>query len=244
MCEEILIKGLAPNPEDRFACIDEFDTALAKVINEINRRQMSFTEAAIDAERQFSGWRENNEKLYQVLAKNDEHIRMKLKDSDDEAEYYIEDLLDRLAEKDCCHAILTGDGGVGKTTTCMRILDVYKNQNKQFIYIPLREYNAVSHTLKRHINGVFKIDSDSDYKHMTEEENIVLLLDGFNEIAEYKDQFELLKELDTLRKNKYMQIIITSRDLNEITKPATIGFSKLTFEPVTNAFIDEWLEIA
>jgi len=185
---------------------------------------------------QLDKWKSSTAKLYNVLYEDNTYISMTLKDDSDN-NYTVEEVLTNLREKNCFHNILIGEGGMGKTTTCMRLWTQCLEQNMQVFYVPLCDYNSTNNTIQSYITDVYGVE-EHNYNRLMDEKNIVLLLDGFNEIKfEYHQNF-----LTELRKiaNKQAQILITSRT-DDVLISKTDGFTKLFFEPLTTETIDKWL---
>ena len=244
LANEIIIKSLQSDPTDRYQSVCEMKSIVYEAIGKVKKIKAAFSKVQEYTEQQFNDWKKRNDKLYGLLYENDANIPMKLKDGGNE--YYINDFLTQLEKKDCRHAILTGDGGMGKTTTCMMISDMYKNQKKQVIYISLRNYRSkddnIPNNLKKTIMKVFGVETDDDYEYLINEEDIIFLLDGINEITKYENKYAFFRELEELINKEYIQILITSRGQNEVNNYAISEFTKLTFESVPNKFIDQWLE--
>jgi len=189
----------------------------------------------INSQTQFDYWKASQGKLYNVLHEDDEYIPMKIKN--DNYECAVEDILTKLKETGCRHAILTGDGGMGKTTTCLRLWDICLKQNIQVFYVPLCDYSSTN-TIHRRIINVYDVE-ENNYNRLMTEEDVVLLFDGFNEMKnEYiKNFFTELKEL-TMKKR--VLICITSR--NDVIDIATNSFTRFTFKPIDKENIANWLE--
>ncbi|MCL2820949.1 MAG: NACHT domain-containing protein [Oscillospiraceae bacterium] len=183
---------------------------------------------------QLDKWKLPHGKSYNVLFKDDTYIPLKIKDAN--SEYVVEDILTKLKEKECPHAILIGEGGLGKTATCMRLWAICLKQNMQVFYVPLCDYTT-KNTIKKNIVEVYGV-AEHKYDYLMDEKSVVLLLDGFNEIQfEYKKIF--LEELRKLAMKKRLQILITSR--NDVLQSEISSFTRLTFEPINEKVIDAWL---
>lgn len=108
------------------------------------------------------------------------------------------------------NALFIGEGGMGKTTSLLklwhkRLNDIYiKNQIP--IYIPLNEYNkdVDKSFISKYIYLYYGIDIYSIKC------NILLLLDGFNEISQNNNM--IIREIDILLvTKKNIQIVVTAR---------------------------------
>jgi phosphoglycerate kinase len=167
-----------------------------------------------------------------VLRKDNEYIPMKIKDCS--SEYAVEDILTKLKEKICSHTLLIGASGLGKTTTCIRLWDTCLKKNMQTFYVPLRVYTSTN-TIHRNLVEVYGVD-ESSYNHLMDNENVVLLLDGFDEMEPVYNQI-FLEELSKLVTKKRVQILITSR--SNVVSAITNDFTLLTFEPIVKTDINE-----
>jgi len=204
--------------------------------DEILKRQFFHDNAVAYSEYQFYEWKEKSERIYSILYKNNECIPVTLKDAS--VEINVSDCLTLLESRDCRHAILIGEGGMGKTYTCMTLGERYLKQDKQVIYIPLCDYSS-DKSIKKSIIKTFGIESDSDYESLIDDDEIILLLDGYNEINA-KFLYALFTEIKELRSKKCIQILLTSR--SDVIHLETIDFTRFTFMPISNRTIDGWIE--
>lgn len=142
--------------------------------------------------------------------------------------------IEALWDNESWHALLVGDGGMGKTVSLIRICEKYFEniRNKPIpIFIALNEYNTTSEGERKEfiINSIGRnylgkrIISEIDknelweqikFPNISNEEkkfpSLLLLLDGFNEVS--IDRTDLIRELkDIIKFGKGCQIIITSR---------------------------------
>ncbi|GAB3224023.1 NACHT domain-containing protein [Algoriphagus aestuariicola] len=127
------------------------------------------------------------------------------------------------------HVLLLGDGGMGKTTSLLHLWEsmLTCQEDPIPVFIALNEYNHarkgeqknyLTWYIARHYLGVKDPDpylvEDQLWKLLQvnptgEQPEIILLLDGFNEVS--SDQTELLEELSWASKAKNVQIVLTSR---------------------------------
>jgi serine/threonine protein kinase len=239
LSNEIIIKALQSDPDKRYRDASEMRIAVYEAIKQLERIEVSFLKLRKHNERLFKRWKRDNDKFYAILQENNEYIHMKLKDDIDW--YSLSGLLIKLQVKGCPHAIITGDGGMGKTTTCMMLLGMCNGQKKPIVFIPLRDYRAEVRTIKTSVLEAFGTTEEGVYKYLIEQEEIVLLFDGVNEMT-YEDKRAFFAELNELINNEYLQILITSRDQNDFNSYTIRNFNKLIFEPIASKFIDKFLE--
>jgi hypothetical protein len=140
-----------------------------------------------------------------------------------------------LWKKEITHAVVVGDGGMGKTVSLIhwwkKLLEAGEHQKEESIpvFIALNEYNQVPEGKREDfiIASILKNYGDDDRESFTAADvkktmktpltkgsviipSIVLLLDGFNEITVEKK--ELLLELNHLVEQcSGIQVVITSR---------------------------------
>lgn len=128
------------------------------------------------------------------------------------------------------HALLLGDGGMGKTVSLLKLWEDLLNRGNEApipLFVALNEYNAatgedrvdfIRKTLLRHYAGLWK--PSSDWQNALWEllqaprpdgtPAFVLLLDGFNEVT--AECTPLLTELNRLRQEAPgLQLVVTSR---------------------------------
>jgi len=189
-----------------------------------------------NTQKQLAAWKRKNGKLYGLLCEDDEYLPMKLIEGVNE--YTIDVFLTKLKSNICHHAIIIGEGGMGKTTTCMRLWESYLKKGNQVFYIPLCNYSSTN-TIESSIIKECGFVSRDQYEQLMQDNDILLLLDGFNEMKNEckRDFFTELYELST---KEQIQILITSR--NNVIDSSVSSFAKLTFKPLSKETIDECLE--
>ena len=131
------------------------------------------------------------------------------------------------------HCVLIGDGGMGKTTSLLKLWDIYNNSDEPSplpIFLRLNTYNRNMSDEERK-NFIWNRilfeyrnlkppppDKINELKYQLRERkkiqgkyipSVILLLDGFNEVT--VDNTELISCLNEIREFKGVQIVITSR---------------------------------
>jgi len=232
---DLLWKGLSSWPKNRFKDVAEMRATVEELKSIAQKRKVFLSNAKVYSERQFKEWKEKNEIIYSALYGNDERIPMTVKDGDNE--YNINTLFAKLESQKCRHAVLVGEGGMGKTFTCMLLGERHLNE-KPVLYIPLCDY-SLDRPIKKNIMRAFGVESDDDYEYLIDEEEMLILLDGFNEIkSEFAHAFFM--ELRDLKVGEHIQTLITSR--TDMLHVETANFAKLLFVPISDKVIDVWLE--
>lgn len=146
------------------------------------------------------------------------------------------------------HLIVEGEGGIGKTVLLLTFR-MYISGKAPIIYIPLRKLFFESNTRpikdyiqKRTLNGdeeMYKLLEKNFYKEWSTVPNIVLILDGMNEIP-INHLNVILKEIEEFSYKKGVQLIISSRydvriQLNLSYNSCHIKLKKLSKDQIKNA---------
>ncbi|MCB0636372.1 MAG: NACHT domain-containing protein, partial [Lewinella sp.] len=165
--------------------------------------------------------------------------------------YGLERVLPRLWAKDCPHAVITGAGGMGKTVSLLRLWEYWAGTDDANspvpIFIQLNEFNNqpekdfIRRYIRRHYGDV---DLDVLLKASSgaaEGPQLILLLDGFNEVT--ATNTELLLEINRLKaREDYpgVQLILSSRtDMRNTFQWQ--AFQLLELRPLEDARIKAYL---
>jgi serine/threonine protein kinase len=245
---EVLKKGLEYNAAKRYQSIGELRTDIKSLISDAEIKKKYELNAENSSRERVTKWKNTNAKIYELLYESDEYISMTVKDAETGDVYNSETFLSQLEANGCRHAVLVGDGGMGKTTTSLLILEKCLDKHEQAIYIPLSECSYSSEKfLQKSIKAAFSNEenrnsplTNNDYEDLIAEEDIILLLDGFNEIANFDNEQAFFDELKELAQKKHIRILLTSR--NDVYNVNQIGgFAHLQLEYISNEKISEWL---
>ncbi|MEJ7766842.1 MAG: hypothetical protein WKF89_03460 [Chitinophagaceae bacterium] len=154
--------------------------------------------------------------------------------------------LENLWQHETRHAVLFGDGGMGKTVSLIHLWDTLLKTNSEIVpvFLTLNEYNQphlqkedfIAKRIARHYLGETTDKTIDDIWEAWKIEkqpgtpNMILLLDGYNEIT--VDRRQLILELNELRlKGKAVQILVTSRyEMDSLTW--SNGFHSLALQPL------------
>lgn len=139
--------------------------------------------------------------------------------------------LSQLWRKSKPHALLYGEGGMGKTVSCVRLweelLEARSEETPVPIFLPLNEYNAATEAERKNRNYLYQFIAREYlddarltpeledalkrlFKKQEGQATAILLLDGFNEVA--LDRETLTAELaEFLRRSTGVQTLIASR---------------------------------
>lgn len=113
---------------------------------------------------------------------------------------------------------IIGFAGQGKSTILRKILlEAIKSGDKIPFFMELRkvERSGIEHSLLRILNELGVNANGESLASLLKSDNVVLLLDGFDEISSEMRE-NVLEEMNALNRNYNVQIISTSRDGTEI----------------------------
>lgn len=245
---DVLKKGLQYGASERYGSIEMLRRDINALVCDAKNAKKFRLKAKETAEEQAKKWKRDNARIYELLHEDGKYIPMTLKETDSEDVYNTENFLCCLETKERRHAFIIGDGGMGKTTTCINALEMCLKNHDQVIYIPLNEYDQMEY-VKKCIMVAFGLltsvkqnipqDANDNYETLISEEDIILLLDGLNEIIDFNNQKAFFNELKELAEKNHIQIVLTSRSDAPHFVPGV--FTKLTFEYITRDYIDKWL---
>ena len=146
------------------------------------------------------------------------------------------------------HLMIEGEGGIGKTVTLLSLPDKFAPHPVPAIYIPLHELKGETNTIEKYIKGQI-LDSKEQYdlllkvinKPWSEGPNLLLLLDGFNEIL--IDLREAISEdIEHWSELPGLQIITSSRyDIHQYVALRS-SFSKIELQPLSEETVSDYLE--
>ena len=158
------------------------------------------------------------------------------------------------------HITILGDGGMGKTTSLLKLWKelLTKNNNIIPVFLSLERYNQISKEKRRefiwyrifqeYVNYEPSIDEIRKLKNQFKSRiirnekvypSLVLLLDGFNEVTVNTNELLLCLE-DIIRDFKGIQLIITSRyDMSSLLKKS--DFKSLHLEPLEEEQIKNFI---
>jgi WD40 repeat protein len=168
--------------------------------------------------------------------------------------------LQQLWQRENPHTLICGEGGMGKTVSCVRLWKELLEMGEEApipIFIPLNEYNAASQAEKEGRNYLYQFIAREYlddarltpglegqlkelFKVKGNNPKVMLLLDGFNEIS--VDKRDLMIELhEFVRRMQGVQIAVTSR--YEMRNFAwTQGFERLDLLNLTDQQIYTYLK--
>lgn len=252
---EIITKGLWLTPNMRYQTTEELKEALIDLQDRIQRRGVSKSVLWEISKRQCTAYEKTRKiSLYQSEAVIQWNEKIQLT----EAEFWNKVYTERKS------VLLTGSGGVGKTTLLFRYWKKMTNQyfEKQPVvwYLPLLRYqnwknkknsndsqqkvSFLRGCLLEEIKTNDQVHSIEDAvwvlnQLMDQENQLILLLDGLNEVSISKT--ELLKEIHELSQKQGVQIVLTER-VNTVTKLGIQSLIPCEIQPLGERQVREILQ--
>ena len=146
------------------------------------------------------------------------------------------------------HLMIEGEGGIGKTVTLLSLPDKFAPHYVPAIYIPLHELKEETNTIEKYIKNRI-LESKEQYdllqeivnKSWSEGPNLLLLLDGFNEIpVEHREAIS--EDIEQWSELPGLQIITSSRfDIHQYVALRS-SFSKIELQPLSEETVSGYLE--
>ena len=152
-------------------------------------------------------------------------------------------LIDLVQSSDEHNIVVVGGGGSGKTFSLLSLADSLLNLNNKDIipvYVSLHDPLLMKGSIKKYIIAMMAENSNfseveceqrlNSWLQGEHERNLLLLLDGYNEIATTDLQASIASEISSLIANKHIRAIVTSRydlsySLSQSSGTAVTGFS-------------------
>lgn len=130
--------------------------------------------------------------------------------------------------------LIIGDGGIGKTVMLLETCDLLLKDGIPAIYLPLHEIQTFNIEEK-----IFEGNEELK-KSFFNSKYSVILLDGFNEVAD-ADKGSILKKIETLSKKPGVQVVMTSRFNPRQFDMTFVGFEILKLEPLSYTQISDYI---
>lgn len=145
------------------------------------------------------------------------------------------------------HLMIEGEGGIGKTITLLSLPDIFAPHPVPAIYIPLHELKEETNTIEEYIKNQV-LDSKEQYdllrdivnKPWEEGPNLLLLLDGFNEIP-VELRATISEDIERWSDYPGIQIITSSRNDIHTYVALSSSFSKIELQPLSEKTVSEYL---
>ena len=144
----------------------------------------------------------------------------------------FEDLLKKSWSTDIPHFLLMAEGGMGKTTM---LLHLCEKSNQTVLYIPIERLATMHISIKKYCSSILWNGNEEKFDNFCRNKyslpNLILLIDGLNEI-DGKNERHYINELKTINfLNKGIQIVVSSR--TDFSSSYTMnGYNKILLEPL------------
>ena len=148
------------------------------------------------------------------------------------------------------HLMIEGEGGIGKTVTLLSLPDMFVPHKVPALYIQLHELKGISEneTLQDYILSRIFFNDEFLFKQFdirtrlpwNEGPQVLLLLDGFNEIAPER-RFSIGEDINRWADRPGVQIITSSRFDIHTYVPLGEGYSKVLLQALSQENIKEFL---
>lgn len=152
------------------------------------------------------------------------------------------------AEKN--HLMIEGEGGIGKTVTLLSMPEKFVPHEVPAVYVQLHELKGVreEETMEEYIRSQY-FPSEDDlfhaFLHLADEPwnrgpNVLLLLDGFNEIAPSR-RYTIGQDINRWAGRRGVQIITSSRyDIHSYV-PIGGGYGRILLQPLSRGTVKAYL---
>lgn len=255
LVKKILTKGLATLPEKRYSCVAEMKTDFEELKDRILGVGITHWSLWENGRKTVLEMVKNNTSFrFLTDKKNIYNLNVKTAGEIKSAELFLKDIVNGAPS-----TVLTGDGGVGKTTSLLNIAynfnTRYNSQAPIITYISLYGASpADSNYIKDKLLETLRFKPDTKtfemarhkLKQLFREEfnvsgapNLVILVDGLNEISD-NPQF-ITDEIKELSENAGIRFVVTTRQYNNELDFATAGLLPLKDSEVQNALLREGL---
>lgn len=151
------------------------------------------------------------------------------------------------------HLMIEGEGGIGKTVTLLSIPDKFTPSPEPFpsIYIPLHEVKGDFDTIEKYIRKRVLSNKEHLYERLLDlidepwdkAPKLLLLLDGFNEIAAENRQC-ISEDIKYWSEYPGIQIVTSSRYDIHTYVFLSYDYSTIKLQPLSDRTVDEYLKSA
>lgn len=184
-------------------------------------------------------------------------IKNKLKTSKNSEEYELSELVFRNENGNKCtdSISLHGIGGTGKTFQLLSLYDLLINSETSLynsiipFYLELNDIRSnVDNCILFELAKRLDVEIDILINILSEKgNNVILMLDGYNEVTNGELREEIAKRICDIRRNYKTRIVITSRldhsDMfNRINRGETAVFTQAEIQPLSSSQVDEYFK--
>ena len=173
---------------------------------------------------------------------------LEARNSNDELKTVAEIVAESWKKGDKNHLMIEGEGGIGKTVTLLSIPDKFTPFLVPAIYIPLHELTKNDNPIELYIKKWILSDKEDLYEQLLDlidkswdkGPQLMLLLDGFNEIA--AENRQIISE-DIGRWSEYpgIQIVTSSRYDIHTYVALSYDYSTIKLQPLSDKTVEDYL---
>jgi len=174
---------------------------------------------------------------------------LEARNSNDELKTVKEIVAESWKKGDKNHLMIEGEGGIGKTVTLLSIPDKFTPFPVPAIYIPLHELPQGDDPIERYIKKRVLSNKEDLYgqlfdlleKPWDKGPQLLLLLDGFNEIAAENRQ-TISEDIKYWSEFQGIQIVTSSRYDIHTYVALSYDYSVIKLQPLSNTTVDAYLK--
>lgn len=175
-------------------------------------------------------------------------LETEAQNSDNELKTMKEIVAESWGRKSKNHLMIEGEGGIGKTVTLLSIPDKFTPVPVPAIYIPLHELIKKEEPIEYYIKRWILNNNEDFYGQLLDlldepwnkRPQLMLLLDGFNEIAAENHQI-ISKDISQWSEYPGIQIVTSSRYDIHAYVALSYDYSTIKLQPLSNDTIENYL---
>ena len=178
-------------------------------------------------------------------------LELEARNSNDEIKTVAEIVAESWEKGDKNHLMIEGEGGIGKTVTLLSIPDKFTPSPEPFpsIYIPLHEVKGDFDTIEKYIRKRVLSNKEHLYEQLLnlieqpwdKGPQLLLLLDGFNEIAAENRQ-TISEDIKYWSEFQGIQIVTSSRYDIHTYVALSYDYSAIKLQPLSNTTVEAYLK--
>jgi WD40 repeat protein len=174
---------------------------------------------------------------------------LEARNSNDELKTVAEIVAESWKKGDKNHLMIEGEGGIGKTVTLLSIPDKFTPFPVPAIYIPLHELPQGDDPIERYIKKKVLNNKEDLFGQLLDlldnpwdkGPQLLLLLDGFNEIAAENRQ-TISEDIKYWSEFQGIQIVTSSRYDIHTYVALSYDYSAIKLQPLSNTTVDAYLK--
>lgn len=139
--------------------------------------------------------------------------------------------------------LLLGDYGVGKSSSLKMLASKYNNGS--FLYVSLKDVLVFSDNIRDGIIDYCQRKHKFTFDFSSLQENLVLLLDGFDELQrvhnDSAEEEKLFRQIRALIQYNHVKVILSSRSTAFINSPHLLNFPTIYMSDFDDRQVDTWI---